>query len=65
MIDINQIINREIENAYMRGRYGLAEEVTEIASKGKSVSEWNKSREDAIQHCYDVQDKYLKFLSEK
>lgn len=63
MIDINQIINREIEKAYMRGRYELAEEVTRIAGLGKDVSEWNKSRENAIQHCYDVQDEYLKFLS--
>lgn len=63
MIDINKIINREIEKAYMRGRYELAEEVTRIAGYGKDVSEWNKSRENAIQHCYDVQEEYLKYLS--
>lgn len=63
MIDINAIINQEIQKAYMRGRYELAEEVTKIAGYGKDVSEWNKSRENAIQHCYDVQDEYLKFLS--
>lgn len=63
MIDINEIINQEIQKAYMRGRYELAEEVTRIAGYGKDVSEWNKSRENAIQHCYDVQDEYLKFLS--
>lgn len=63
MIDINEIINQEIQKAYMRGRYELAEEVTRIAGYGKNVSEWNKSRGSAIQHCYDVQDEYLKFLS--
>lgn len=63
MIDINEIINREIQKAYMRGRYELAEEVTRIAGYGKDVSEWNKRRENAIQNCYDVQDEYLKFLS--
>ena len=62
MIDINQIINREIEKAYMRGRYELADEVTRIAGYGKDVSEWNESREKAIQHCYDVQEEYLKFI---
>lgn len=63
MIDINEIINREIQKAYMRGRYELAEEVTKIAGYGENVSEWNKSIGNAIQHCYDVQDEYLKFLS--
>lgn len=62
MIDINEIINQEIQKAYMRGRYELAEEVTKIAGYGENVSEWNKSRENAIQHCYDVQDEYLKFF---
>lgn len=62
MIDINQIINREVEKAYMRGRYELEKEVTEIAGYGKDISEWNKSRENAIQHCYDVQEEYLNFL---
>lgn len=62
MIDINQIINREIRKAYMCGRYELAKEVTEIAGSGKDISEWNKSRENAIQHCYDVQEEYLRNL---
>lgn len=65
MIDINEIINREIQKAYMRGRYELAEEVTKIAGYGKNVSEWNKSRENAIQHRHDVQEEYLKFLTAK
>lgn len=63
MIDINKIINREIEKAYMRGWYELADEVTRIAGYGKDVFEWNKSRENAIQHCYDVQEEYLKSLT--
>ena len=63
MIDINEIINQEIQKAYMRGWYELAEEVKRIAGYGKDIPEWNKSRENAIQHCCDVQDEYLKFLS--
>lgn len=62
MFDINQIINREIWKAYMSGRYELAKEVTEISGCGKDISEWNKSRENAIQHCYDVQEEYLRNL---
>lgn len=65
MIDINEIINREIQKAYMRGRYELAEEGKRIAGYGKDIPERNKSRENAIQHRHDVQEEYLKFLTAK
>lgn len=40
MIDINQIINREIEKAYMRGKNDMAGEIIDVIGCPKAPTEY-------------------------
>lgn len=61
-INIQQIVDKAISDAYMRGKNDLAGELIEISKQGSGVSEWVKNREKIVDMCFDVQDKYLKHL---
>ena len=58
MIDLNHIVNMEILKARMSGMNDLATELLEISSKGNNVPEWTKARENMIECCFKVHDKY-------
>lgn len=62
MVDINKIINMEIQKAEIKGRYELAAELLEIASKGKNIPEWMESRDRVIEKLLDVKDECSRFM---
>lgn len=62
MIDINQIINREIKKAYMLGRHDLAEEILGIIKCPKSPTEYIENVAQATDRMFQVEEEYYRFL---
>lgn len=50
--DINAIINRNIVEAYRRGRADMAQEIVDVCKGGKTIKEWCESRDEAMELCF-------------
>lgn len=63
MIDINQIINREIEKAYMRGRSDMSVEIIDVIGFLKTSTEYIEKVSQAMDLMFAEREKYLELLN--